>query len=321
MIARSRPTIVGDSSEPLQLILPFPLRLVVSRAAMQAPRARQRLGRSVRHDVSQLSLLELIVQQCALSMLTERIATNSGALSDQEEKETRRWLASGITEDQRRGLYRVLLSRLDPLLISEARRLAGPAHCDQEDLSQEARLIVWQAMPRLDPSRPILPYLLGALRRGLPRSLNRTHRLIRIPERQMRRVCQLWRMIPRAEVEALRVSQIADLLGISHEQGSNVRIALDALSLTDSTFEHLREDELPDSSMSRQDEDLSRFIKTRDLLDALPEVNRALLLARYPLDDALPHRTLAAAARLLGFPLLRAERIAAQTRSLIQDMT
>jgi hypothetical protein len=128
-------------------------------------------------------------------------------------------------------------------------------------------------------------------------------------------------MIPRAEVEALRVSQIADLLGISHEQGSNVRIALDALSLTDSTFEHLREDELPDSSMSRQDEDLSRFIKTRDLLDALPEVNRALLLARYPLDDALPHRTLAAAARLLGFPLLRAERIAAQTRSLIQDMT
>ena len=60
MIARSRPTIVGDSSEPLQLILPFPLRLVVSRAAMQAPRARQRLGRSVRHDVSQLSLLELI---------------------------------------------------------------------------------------------------------------------------------------------------------------------------------------------------------------------------------------------------------------------
>lgn len=333
----------AEPAAPAQLLLPYPLRLLASEGGDQRalqPSLRRRPSR-LPPSGEQLSLLDYLAARSPLHLARALLADLPTAAPAARpaartalDAAVRAALLSLPAEDpaRRRLLEEVLAVLLDPLLQSEARRLA-PAGDEAAlaDLCQEARLIAWEALtsPRYDPRQTSLrAYLVGALRRGLPRPLNRG-RLIYVPERQMSRVCQLRRLVGRAEAARLRPAEIASLLGISLEMAANTRTALDALSLHSASLPAQGEEpprDLLRSHASRpraeevllqRDEDLQRFARLQAALDTLPELHRAVLLARTPLDGSAS-RTLAQAARHLGLSIPRARSLASEAAALLR---
>jgi len=279
---------------PVQLLLPFRPVVVGARFSLHLPRRRTpHAPPVVRHQ------LPLDFQRRPdVRTLLRRLATPRPLTRD-DDRQIRHLLATPLPDAQRSALTGALVHRLEGLVRAEVNRLCLPAHA--EDLMQDGRLLIVQALRATsrDATRPLLPYLTGVLRRGLPRIVNTTYRTVRVADRQMHRVCALWRQHPPDVVRTLSVSAIARSLKLTTEQARNVQGAIAALDITSlSPLDPPATVRTPEQDVLDAEARHTAHQAFADALQTLDPTHRALLLARYPL--GAPPRTLADAARLCG---------------------
>ena len=323
MVSFSPIAILPDLGPAQQLLLPFPPRLVSATFSIELPPRRASLPARPSQAL-QLDLLGYRPILLRVRRLVAHLSASQANLSAAEDQEIRSLLAEDLGP-LRVGLVSALVFRLDRLLVSEARRMVGDTD-ELEDFAQEARLLAVLALnnPKRDDRRPIKPYLLGVLRRGLARTHNTTHRIIRIPERQLRRVYRLWKMVSRAEAAQMSVREISESLTISREKARNVQVALAAIGTgptlsdgEDQTDIAFRSEVTPESLLVKNETMIGDHRSFQEALSDLPRAHRNLLAARFP--PGAEARTIAGAARTVGISLNLARQQFSEIRTILGE--
>lgn len=224
-------------------------------------------------------------------------------------------LARGIKAGEDRARERLIVSNLR--LVAKIAQEYTDVGLQLMDLIQEGNLGLIQAVDRFDPDRGfrLSSYATWWIRRAILLAIDRSSRMIRIPDYLLRAVRRLSQMRSLAEGGLVKEHEIAQAVGISMdrlrqiESQVNELVSLDRIVPSESD-ETLEERVIDETGLSLEQESLRLLFRDEleSILETIPDRQAVAIRLHFGIEDGCPYN-LAEVGRIMKISRERARQL------------